>query len=109
VSSRLPGKSISTVSTPRTCLIEVSSAADSAGRTWKGSEPAAAISMALCWGSASKTMTLPELSSMAAARLSATVVFPTPPFWFATGMHHGREPGISVMPAMLQSPYLRSL
>jgi hypothetical protein len=41
--------------------------------------------------------------------LSATVVLPTPPFWLATGMHHGREPGISVMLRMLQSLYLRSL
>jgi hypothetical protein len=34
---------------------------------------------------------------------------PTPPFWLATGMHHGREADISVTPAMLQSPDLRSL
>ena len=78
--------------------MEASSATDRAGRTSKGSKPAAAISIALCCGSASNTMTLPELSSIAAAKLSATVVLPTPPFWLATGMHQGRGADISVMP-----------
>ena len=39
VSSRLPGRSMSTVSTPRTSRIERSSAGERAGRTWNGSGP----------------------------------------------------------------------
>src|SRR6185503_15387914 len=43
------------------------------------------------WGSASTASTRFSAAARLAARLMAVVVFPTPPFWFATAMIRPRQ------------------
>ena len=65
------------------------SAATTSKDRW--SPAAAANSDALRCGSASTTMTRPELSAKTLARLMAVVVLPTPPFWLQTATIHARR------------------
>src|SRR5437660_9448410 len=56
--------------------------------------------LALPWGSRSMTRVLSPCTASAAARLTAVVVLPTPPFWFATVNTRrwvGRRSGVYVV------------
>ena len=61
---------------------------------WRSVMPNAVL--ALPWGSRSMTSVLSPWTASAAARLTAVVVFPTPPFWLAmvkTRRRAGRRSG----------------